>query len=261
MRFVFLPDFGNTGMNVKLKIFNWLISATLVTSLGACASGQNLAPGEVYDPFEEANRTIHQFNKVVDEAVVGPVAHVYGAVIPEDLRTVVENTARNLGEPNAFVNHMLQGDGDAASNTLARFLLNSTIGIGGLFDPAADLGIFEEPTDFGETLAVWGVEEGAYIELPILGPSTVRDSVGIAVDLAMDPLNYVITREQAYYLLALRGVNLIGKRHTYDDLISVLLYESADSYAAQRLSYMQNKRHAVAGGETVLDDLEDPYAN
>ncbi len=179
--------------------------------------------------------------------------------MPEDIRAIIDNTARNLGQPNAFVNHIMQGDGDAASTTLTRFLLNSTIGIAGLFDPAADMGIFDEPTDFGETLAVWGVGEGAYIELPILGPSTVRDSFGIAVDLAIDPLNYMITKEQAYYLLALRAVNLVGKRNTYDDLISILLYESADSYAAQRLSYMQNKRHAVAG-ETEIEDLEDPYA-
>lgn len=247
-------------MNAKVKIFNWLIGVALLASLGACASGQNLGPDEVYDPFEEGNRAIHEFNKMLDAAVVGPVASVYGNVVPEDLRTAVENTARNIGEPNAFVNHMLQGDGDSASNTLTRFLVNSTVGIGGLFDPAADMGIFQEPTDFGETLAAWGVGEGAYLELPILGPSTVRDTVGIAVDLAIDPLNYVVTREQAYYLLALRGVNLIGKRNTYDDLITVLLYESADSYAAQRLSYMQNKRHAVAG-ETVIEDLEDPYAN
>jgi len=247
-------------MNAKHKIFNWLISSTLVVSLGACAgSGQNLTQGEIYDPFEDANRAVHAFNKLVDGAVVGPVASVYGTFVPEDIRTIVDNTASNLGQPNAFVNHILQGDGDAAANTLTRFFLNSTLGMAGLFDPASDMGIFNEPTDFGETLAVWGVREGAYIEIPLLGPSTLRDTVGIAVDLAIDPLNYVITREQAYYLLALRGVNLIGKRNTYDELISILLYESADSYAAQRLSYMQNKRHAVAG-ETVIDDLEDPYA-
>ncbi len=247
-------------MNAKHKIYNWLISATLVVSLGACAgNGQSVAEGEIYDPFESTNRAIHDFNKMMDSAVVGPVATVYGTVVPEEVRMIVDNTASNLGQPNAFVNHILQGDGDGASTTLTRFLLNSTIGIAGLFDPATEMGVFDEPTDFGETLAVWGVGEGAYLELPIVGPSSVRDTVGIVVDLAIDPLNHVVTREQAYYLMALRGVNLIGKRNTYDDLISILLYESADSYAAQRLSYMQNKRHAVAG-ETVIEDLEDPYA-
>lgn len=246
-------------MNAKAKIFNWLISASLVLSLGACAGGQDLAPDEIFDPFESTNRSIHAFNKLVDTAVLAPVSDVYGTVVPEELRMIVDNTARNFGQPNAFINHILQGNGDDASDTLARFLINSTLGLGGLFDPAAEMGIFDAPTDFGETLAVWGVAEGAYLELPIMGPSSVRDTIGIAVDLAIDPLNYLITREQAYYLLALRGVNLVGKRNAYDDLINVLLYESADSYAAQRLSYMQNKRYAVQG-ETVIDDLEDPYA-
>lgn len=248
-------------MTAKVKILKWVMSGLLVSAIGACASGQtNLANSEIYDPFESTNRAVHKFNVALDSLVVGPVANVYGSVVPEDIRTVVENAARNLGEPNAFVNHILQGNGDAASTTLIRFLLNSTIGIGGVADPAADMGLFEQPTDFGETLGAWGVPEGAYIELPILGPSTVRDTVGIAVDLAIDPMNYVITKKQAYYLLALKGVNLIGQRHTYDDLINLLLYESADSYAAQRLSYLQNKRYVVSGGETAIDDLEDPYA-
>jgi len=246
-------------MTAKAKIFNRVAMGALLVSLGACASGQNLNEGEIYDPLEPANRAVHEFNVALDHLVVGPVAEAYGAAVPEDIRTVVENAARNLGEPNAFVNHMLQGNGKGASTTLTRFLINSTLGIAGLEDPAADMGIFQAPTDFGETLATWGVPEGAYIELPVLGPSTVRDTAGIVVDLAIDPVNYIITKKQAYYMLALKGVNLIGQRHTYDDLISVLFYESADSYAAQRLSYMQNKRHAVAG-ETVLDDLEDPYA-
>lgn len=248
-------------MTAKAKIFNWMIRGALLASLGACVGEQTqLSEGEIYDPFEGANRSVHEFNVALDTLVVGPVASVYGTVVPEDIRTVVENAARNLGEPNAFINHILQGDGDAASTTLLRFALNSTIGIGGLADPAADMGLFTQPTDFGETLGVWGVPEGAYIELPILGPSTVRDTVGIVVDLAIDPMNYVITQEQAYYMLALKGVNLVGKRNTYDDLIRLLLYESADSYAAQRLSYMQNKRYAVSGGETEIEDLEDPYA-
>jgi len=248
-------------MTAKTKVFNWVIMGALLTSLGACATGQtNLAQGEIYDPLEDANRAVHEFNVALDSLVVGPVAEVYGAVVPEEIRTVVENAARNLGEPNAFVNHVLQGDGDAAGTTLLRFVVNSTIGIGGLADPAADMGLFVQSTDFGETLGVWGLPEGAYLELPVLGSSTVRDTVGIVVDLAINPLNYVITSEQAYYMLALKGVNLIGKRNTYDDLISLLLYESADSYAAQRLSYMQNKRYVVSGGETEIDDLEDPYA-
>jgi len=248
-------------MTAKGKIFNWVPAALLLVSLGACASGQtNLAEGEIYDPFESTNRAIHDFNIALDTLVVGPVAGVYGTVVPEDVRTIMENAARNLGEPSSFVNHVLQGNGDGASDTLLRFVINSTIGIAGLADPAADMGIFETSTDFGETLAAWGAPEGAYIELPILGPSSVRDTIGVVVDLAIDPMNYVVTKKQAYYMLALKGVNLIGQRNTYDDLITLLLYESADSYAAQRLSYLQNKRYQVSDGQTNIDDLEDPYA-
>lgn len=232
----------------------------LVSALGGCA-GNTPPPADemINDPFENVNRGIHEFNKAIDGLILGPVSGVYGTIIPDELRVMLDNSMTNLGQPRTFLNYVLQGDGDAAGVTLARFLLNSTIGIAGIFDPAAEIGIFDEPTDFGETMATWGIAEGPYLELPLLGPSTVRDTVGMVVDMAIDPVNHMVTEEQAYYLFALRGLNLIGARHEYDDLIQLLLYESADSYAAQRLSYLQNKRHAVAG-ETVLVDLEDPYA-
>ncbi|MBL4806381.1 MAG: VacJ family lipoprotein [Rhodobacteraceae bacterium] len=237
-----------------------LVSAGILAGfLMGCAGGSTAQDDTVYDPFEATNRQIHSFNKAVDEALLGPLSGAYAAVIPDEFRMLLNNGVTNLGQPNAFVNHVLQGDGDDAGNTLLRFVLNSTIGLAGLFDPAAELGVFDRPTDFGETMAVWGVPEGAYIELPILGASTVRGSVGMLVDLALDPLNYVVDEDQAKYILALRALNMLGQRHEYDDLIQILLYESADSYAAQRLSYLLNKRHAVAG-ETTLDDLEDPYA-
>ncbi len=227
--------------------------------LAACAGNAPVASDEINDPFEATNRQVHAFNKAIDQALLGPLANGYGTLVPEEFRYILNNAVTNLGQPNAFVNHVLQGNGDGAGETLLRFALNSTIGIAGLFDPAADLGIFDQPTDFGETLAVWGVAEGPYIELPLIGASTLRDVVGMLVDVGIDPLNYALTEEQAYYLFAARAVNLVGKRYEYDDLIRLLLYESADSYAAQRISYLQNKRHALAG-ETTVDDLEDPYA-
>lgn len=237
------------------------LSLALVFSgfLAACAGNARPQNDEINDPFEASNRQVHDFNKAVDQALIGPLSSVYGDIVPMEFRYFLSNALRNLGQPNAFINHVLQGDGDAAGNTVLRFALNSTLGLAGMFDPAADLGIFDEPTDFGETLAVWGVGEGAYIELPLLGPSTVRDIVGMLVDFGIDPVNYALTEEQAYYLFAARALNLLGTRHEYDDLLQALLYESADSYTAQRLSYLQNKRHALAG-ETTIDDLEDPYA-
>lgn len=227
-------------------------------ALAGCANGVD-SSAEIYDPLEPVNRQVHEFNKLVDSTVLRPAAEVYGAVVPDELRAIVDNSANNLSAPTHAVNHVLQGDLEDAFLTTARFVLNSTIGLAGLFDPATDLGLFEKPTDFGETMGVWGVAEGPYLELPFLGASTVRDTVGMAVDFAIDPLRYAIPSPEREYLFVLKGVNLVGERHQYADLVDVLLYESADSYAAQRLTYLQNKRRNIQG-ETSLDDLEDPYA-
>ncbi|MCF6304223.1 MAG: VacJ family lipoprotein [Rhodobacteraceae bacterium] len=245
----------NRLFNISIRLPLFLLAGVLA----ACNTNPSAQADPVYDPYEATNRQVHDFNKAVDQALLAPLSNIYGAVIPEEFRYMLGNTLTNLGQPNAFVNHVLQGDGDAAGNTIVRFVLNSTIGLAGMFDPAAEIGVFDEPTDFGETLAAWGVGEGAYIELPLLGPSTVRDTIGMMVDFGIDPLKYALTDEQASYLFTARVLNLLGKRYEYNDLLQVLLYESADSYAAQRLSYLQNKRHALAG-ETTIDDLEDPYA-
>ncbi len=246
-------------MNIISRTFLRLPVVLLAGFLAGCAANTPTQEDHIYDPFEATNREIHDFNKAVDQALLAPLSGIYGAIIPEEFQYFLGNAVTNLGQPNAFVNHVLQGDGDAAGDTLVRFVLNSTIGLAGMFDPAAEIGVFDQPTDFGETLAVWGVGEGAYIELPLLGSSTVRDTIGMMVDFGIDPLKYALSDEQASYLFTARVLNLLGKRHEYDDLIRALLYESADSYTAQRLSYLQNKRHALAG-ETTIDDLEDPYA-
>lgn len=226
--------------------------------VSGCASSA-VSVDHISDPFEVQNRQIHEFNKLVDAVALRPVSEIYGTAVPAPIRDIVDNSANNLALPSYAVNHVLQGEIGDALTTSARFVLNTTVGIAGLFDPATDLGLFEKSTDFGETLGVWGVAEGPYLELPLLGGSTVRDTVGIAVDFAIDPLRYVIPSPEREYLFLLKGVDLVGDRHTYSDLVDVLLYESADSYAAQRLTYLQNKRRNLEG-ETVLDDLEDPYA-
>ncbi len=229
-----------------------------IFGLAGCAGS---APGndDIYDPLEPVNRQVHEFNKLVDSAVLRPASDVYGSVVPEELRAMVDNSANNLSAPTFAINHLLQGDPEEAFRTTARFVLNTTIGLGGLFDPATDLGLFSAPTDFGETMGTWGIAEGPYLELPFLGPSTARNTVGMAVDFAIDPLRYLIDSPEREYLFLLKGVDLVGDRHTYSDLVDVLLYESADSYAAQRLTFLQNKRRNIQG-ETSLDDLEDPYA-
>lgn len=229
-----------------------------ILSLAACATSP-VGPDSINDPFEPINRQIHEFNKLADTVVLEPAADIYGTFVPEEIRDMVDNSANNLDLPGQAVNHILQGELGDAAEMLARFALNSTIGIAGLFDPAAEVGLFAKPTDFGETLGVYGVIEGPYIELPLIGGSTVRDTVGMVVDFAIDPLRQVIPSPEREYLFLLKGADLIGDRHKYADLVDVLLYESTDSYASQRLTYLQNRRHNLVG-ETVIEDLEDPFA-
>lgn len=134
----------------------------LVFFLASCASAP--VPADyIYDPFEETNRQIHKFNKAVDTMALAPAAAAYGAIVPEEVRDAVDNSANNLALPGQVVNHVLQGQIPNALQTTARFALNSTLGIAGLFDPASNLGLFEVPTDFGATLEVYGVAEGPYL--------------------------------------------------------------------------------------------------
>ena len=147
--------------------------------------------------------------------------------------------------------------GKAVENTL-RFAINSTIGIGGLFDPASAAQVYGKPTDFGETLHVWGVPEGNYVELPLLGPSTDRDALGKVVDIALDPLKLIFPDSGSLPLIAKVGAK-IADRGRYSETVDSILYDSADSYAQARLLYLQNRRFEL--GQAPSDEsFEDPYA-
>jgi phospholipid-binding lipoprotein MlaA len=143
-------------------------------------------PLAVYDPFERTNRAIYKFNAQFDYYVYLPIVDTYTAVTPEFVRGSVSNFFNNLGEITTFANSVLQGKVEKASPTLFRFMLNSTIGLFGLFDPASHIGLKREHEDFGQTLGVWGAGNGPYIVLPILGPSNLRDATGTGVDFAID---------------------------------------------------------------------------
>jgi len=154
------------------------------------------------------------------------------------------------------VNNALQGDLDGVSINTMRFILNTLVGVGGIFDPAGTIGLDEVETDFGQTLAVWGVPEGAFLELPLVGPSTERDLAGDVVDIFIDPLGAVLTNDQALAATAVTLAARVAKIDQAGDVIGDVLEESADSYAQARLIYLQNRRF-----ELGLDDIEsvDPY--
>lgn len=222
-----------------------------------------LQSGGIFDPYEEENRQTHEFNRALDRALVRPAGKGYASVVPEDIQTGIGNFADNLSEPSMAVNHLLQGDPKGMGVNLYRFLINTTLGFGGLFDVAADFGVHEDDTDFGETLHVWGASEGAYIELPLLGPSNERDAAGKFVDLFTDPLSYVIPSPEKYYGTAARVVSKVGDRGRYADTVDSILYESADSYAQGRLLYTQNRRYELGGGgsDAYVDPYSDPYSD
>ncbi len=233
--------------------------------LAACAAPQS----GINDPFEPANRTVHAVNKGLDRVLVSPGAKVYGGVVPEPVKQGVENFAETLDQPGDMANHLLQGNLEGASVNFARFAVNAVFGLGGLFDVATEAGVPEGKTDFGETLHVWGVGEGAYVELPVFGPSTARDAVGTFVDFALNPVGKVAKGKDATVATAAQILSRLGDRARYSDTVDSILYDSADSYAQARLLYLQNRRFELGqtGADTAgapdsdfIDPYEDPYA-
>ncbi|RKF12880.1 VacJ family lipoprotein [Roseovarius spongiae] len=232
------------------------VCALVLTACGAPDPALNRdAP---YDPYEAENRRMHAFNRSLDRTLIRSAGKGYSSAVPDDIEMVIGNFADNMSLPVAIVNNILQGNGKSASEDFYRFLVNSTIGLGGLFDTATEL---EMPApsgaDFGQTLYVWGVHEGPYIELPLLGPSTTRDAVGRTVDLFANPLKYALESPESYIPTAASASKALTTRGRYSETIDSVLYDSADSYAASRSLYLQNRRFKVGRGSS--DAYLDPY--
>jgi phospholipid-binding lipoprotein MlaA len=229
-------------------------SLAFLAGLAAC--GPAPAPQGINDPYETENRATHAFNVAMDRNILKPLSAGMGS---GPVSTGIGNFADNLGTPGDVVNNVLQVRlGRATHNTL-RFAINSTIGLGGIFDPATAMGVTEKKTDFGETLHVWGVEEGAYVELPLLGPSTQRDALGSVVDLALDPMNYLLPRPESYVGTMAKLAAKLGDRGRYSATVDSILYESADSYIQARLLYLQNRRYELGQTSGESASFEDPY--
>ncbi len=241
--------------------FSQALAMSAVLFLVACADPD---PSTGYaDPFEDGNRKVHAFNKGVDQAVIRPVSQVYGTIVPRPVRQGVSNIASNLGEPSNVVNGLLQGRVDDAAHNSVRFLFNSTVGIAGTFDVAAAMGLEERDTDFGETLHVWGAKEGAYLEVPLIGASTERDTIGRAVDFVMNPIDSMFDNDVRTVQTVTNAGSRLGDRHDFSNTVDSILYDSADSYVQTRLTYLQNRRFRLANGldeEEYFDPYEDPYA-
>lgn len=230
-----------------------LFACSVLSVAGCTVPGPDLPAGEIFDPYEEGNRKTHEMNRALDRALLRPAGKGYVAIVPDGIAASVGHFAENLGEPSSAVNHLLQGDGAGVARNVTRFVVNVTLGFGGLFDAASDFGIYPDDSDFGETLHVWGAPEGAYVELPLLGPSNERDAAGKVVDLFTSPLSYVLPNRERNIGKVAEVAAKVGDRGRYSDLVDSILYESADSYAQSRVLYTQNRRHEL-GIET-----EDSY--
>lgn len=207
------------------------------------------------DPLEGINRVFYELNfNLLDPVIIKPIAIIYDQATPKPLRQVLRNFFSNLDEVPSLVNNALQGKFGQAGNNAGRFLMNTTIGLGGFFDVAKKAGLQPgEDEDFGQTLAVWGVPAGPYLMLPFFGPSTLRDAPSNFVDSLLDPFSY---NNRLPVRVAIKGIDLIALRA---DLLGIDDVISGDEYLFIRDVYLQNREYVISDGaiEDDFDDLDD----
>lgn len=222
------------------------VGAAFAAALLAGCAAPKTTPPDPRDPFEPANRAIYKFNDRVDKAVVRPTARVYQRAVPQFIRQSVSNVFSNIGDVRVGLNNALQGKFTTAYSDFGRVMINSTLGMLGLFDIASEAGIEKHQEDFGQTLGWWGLRHGPFIMLPIFGPSTVRDTAGFAVDYLTDPLTYVEpTRAQNQ----LTAGKLVNGRAELLDASKVLDTVALDQYQFVRDAYLQRRRGLVYDGK------------
>jgi phospholipid-binding lipoprotein MlaA len=239
---------------LKVGVARWALAVVVAAASSGCVTLPPNSPRSPQDPWESWNRGVYKFNSKVDRAVVKPVAKAYVRVVPQPIRTGVSNFFGNVETPMVMINDTLQGKFRAAGNDLGRFALNTTVGIGGLLDPATSAGLDRNYEDFGLTLGHWGVHPGPFIELPVLGPSDLRDGPSRVVDAYMKPTQYISDLYIKYglylpYLLDLRA-SLLPLDET--------LKNTYDPYAFVRDAYLARRAYLVSDGKATEDSLVEP---
>ncbi|MBU8536451.1 VacJ family lipoprotein [Roseomonas tokyonensis] len=241
------------------------MALSLALGLGACATRPDPRDAEAVaefrannDPLEPLNRGAFFVNEGLDTLVLRPAAEMYRIFLPPEVRTAIRNVLANLRTPVILANDLLQGETQRAATTTGRFLVNTTIGIGGIFDRAKDFGLIGHTEDFGQTLAVWGAPEGPYLFIPVLGPSSPRDVVGFAGDVAMNPLTYTGNAEtwEAINITRTTTTALDAREGLIEPLDQVRA-TSLDPYATIRSAYRQRRlveiRNAPTGAAATSD--------
>ncbi|MDO5289106.1 MAG: VacJ family lipoprotein [Pseudomonadota bacterium] len=235
-----------------------LASAATLALLAGCAS----APGaDPRDPWEPYNRSMTRFNDAVDDAVFKPVATAYRDVVPQPMRTGVGNFFGNLSDVWSFVNNVLQAKPEGALHSFWRVLINTTVGLGGVLDPASEMRLERHREDFGQTLGRWGMPAGPYLVLPFLGASTLRDTAALPVDWYGQPQMYA---NDAAVRWGLTGLRMVHLRSTLLGATDVLEAAALDSYTFRRDAFLQKRRNDIYDGNPPQDeeryDLDDGAA-
>ena len=240
-----------------------LAGVVLAVSAWATPPSEPVARAEfdrTNDPLEPMNRKILDFNLFLDRILIKPVAQGYRWAVPEFGRNRMRNFLDNLGEPVIFINDSLQGEFSRANTTAGRFLFNSTFGIGGLWDQASRIGMERQTGDFGQTLYAWGVPDGPYLMLPILGPSNPRDAVGIGVDSYLDPFRYLARHYGANNAGLYRWIAFgIDERSRNIESFDEIQKNAIDLYAQLRSLWRQHRAAELRHGEPAPPEDEELY--
>ncbi len=240
---------------INKTIIKKILMFSVVVMTGCATTQQNERVAKI-DPFEPMNRAVFSFNEAADDYVIKPIAQAYKFVLPEFVRTGVTNFFSNINDVLIAANNLLQAKPVEAANDIGRFLINSTIGVLGLFDVATDMGLDKNREDFGQTLGVWGFSDGPYVVLPFFGASNVRDTVGLAVDIETDFMintNKLKSDEK----IAVNALRVINRRAELLDAGQLLEDAAFDKYSFLRDGYLQRRRNQVYDGNPPPVKEED----
>lgn len=240
---------GHGVRRVLLTLFTLL----LAVSNGACTRPPNGSPSE--DPFEAVNRPIFMFNSGVDTVLFRPVAKGYEFILPEPARDKTANFYDNITYPVDIVNAFLQGKFKQGFSDTGRFALNSTLGLAGFLDPATLVGLTENEEDFGQTFSVWGIPQGPYIVIPLLGPSTVASGIGIWPNTQVNPIMQWPTSSTRSKLFIAWTVDSRARLLPFDEAVR----ESFDPYLFIRDAYLQNRQYLIFDGNPPVGDFDDEF--
>lgn len=233
---------------LSMQSFRIAFAAAAVLAFSGCAT-TGTTTADPADPWEPANRTTYAVNDTLDRALLKPVSDLY-LKLPEGVRGSVRNFFDNAAYPGTVLNQLLQGKIKLAMEGSMRFVLNSTLGIAGLFDISSDLGLERHEEDFGQTLGVWGMGEGNFVNYPLLGPSSIRDTPGLAADAMTNVLTYTP-------LFPLKVLEIIDARANLADAIELRDESAVDPYIFTREAYRQRRNFLVHDGNPPLDDFDD----